>query len=69
MTWRLQKLNPRAAIDAAVDGALDGTRFVEPAGERGGFIAEAEHSDGVVSFVLEWREPLAWPVFARAMER
>jgi G3E family GTPase len=66
---RLQKLNPHAAVDAAVDGALDGNRFVEPvAGERGGFVAEAEHSDGIVSFVLEWREPLAWPVFARAME-
>jgi G3E family GTPase len=69
LTRRLQKLNPRAAIDAAVDGALDGDRFVEPAaGDRGGFVAEAEHSDGIVSFVLEWREPLAWPVFARAME-
>jgi G3E family GTPase len=69
LTRRLQSLNPRAAIDAAVDGALAGNRFVEPvAGERGGFVAEAEHSDGIVSFVLEWREPLAWPVFARAME-
>jgi G3E family GTPase len=66
---RLQILNPRAAIDIAVDGALDGNRFVEPAaGERGGFVAEAEHSDGIVSFVLEWRHPLEWPVFARAME-
>jgi G3E family GTPase len=66
---RLQELNPRAAIDVAVDGALDGNRFVEPAaGERGGFIAEAEHSDGIVSFVLEWQEPLAWPAFSRAME-
>jgi G3E family GTPase len=69
LTRRLQNLNPRAAIDAAVDGALDGNRFVEPAaGERGGFVAEAEHSDGIVSFVLEWQDPLEWPIFARAME-
>jgi G3E family GTPase len=69
LTRRLQDLNPRAAIDAAVDGALDGDRFIEPAvGERGGFVAEAEHTDGIVSFVLEWRQPLAWPVFTRAME-
>jgi G3E family GTPase len=69
LTRRLQDLNPRAAIDAAIDGALDGNRFVEPAAaERGGFVAEAEHSDGIVSFVLQWREPLAWPVFVRAME-
>ena len=69
LTRRLQNLNPRAAIDVAVAGALDADRFVEPAaGERGGFIAEAEHSDGIVSFVLERQDPIAWRVFARAME-
>jgi G3E family GTPase len=69
LTQHLRNLNPRAAIDVAVDGTLDGNRFVEPAvGERGGFIAEAEHSDGIVSFVLQWQDPLEWPVFARAME-
>jgi G3E family GTPase len=69
LTRRLQNLNPRAAIDVAVDGALDAGRFVEPAAsERASFVAEAEHSDGIVSFVLEWRDPLDWPVFARAME-
>jgi G3E family GTPase len=69
LTRRLQNLNPRAAIDAAVNGALDGNRFVEPAaGERGGFVAEAEHSDGIVSFVLQWQKPVEWPIFARAME-
>ena len=69
LTRRLQNLNPRAAIDLAVGGALDADRFVEPAtAERGGFVAEAEHSDGIVSFVLERQDPVAWPVFARAME-
>ncbi|MFL5108230.1 MAG: GTP-binding protein, partial [Xanthobacteraceae bacterium] len=36
--------------------------------ERPGFIAEAEHSDGIVSFVLTEERPLPWDVFARAME-
>ena len=66
---RLQALNPRATIDRAVAGALDPTRVIEPAGgERSGFVAEAEHGDGVTSFVLEWHEPVVWQVFSRAME-
>jgi G3E family GTPase len=66
---RLRQLNPRAAIDVAVAGALDPERIVVPAGtERSGFVAEAEHSDGIVSFVIEAAEPIAWPTFARAME-
>ncbi len=69
LTLRLQALNPRAAIDIAVAGALDPSRMIEPAaGERSGFVAEAEHGDGVASFVLEWDGPLAWPTFSRAME-
>jgi G3E family GTPase len=65
----LQQLNPRAGIDVAVSGALDPERFIAPAvTERGGFIAEAEHSDGILSFVLERQQPLAWPAFSRAME-
>jgi len=36
--------------------------------ERSGFVAEAEHSDGIASFVLEAAEPFDWPTFARAME-
>jgi len=48
---------------------LDADRFVEPAtSDRAGFVAEAEHSDGIVSFVLERRDPIEWPAFARAME-
>jgi G3E family GTPase len=66
---RLQKLNPRAGIDVAVGGALDPARFIAPAAaERTGFIAEAEHSDGISSFVLERRQPVEWPAFSRAME-
>jgi len=65
----LQRLNPRANIDVAVSGALDPQRVVAPvAGERSGFVAEAAHSDGVTSFVVEHNEPIEWLGFARAME-
>ena len=44
-------------------------RFITPATtERSGFIAEAEHSDGISSFVLERQQPVEWPAFSRAME-
>jgi G3E family GTPase len=33
-----------------------------------GFVAEAEHSDGISSFLMTQDEPLAWHSFARAME-
>jgi G3E family GTPase len=69
LTRRLRHLNPRAAIDIAVAGALDPHRIVEPAtGERSAFVAEAEHGDGIASFVIEQEEPVDWPTFARAME-
>ena len=66
---RLQGLNPRAGIDVAVGGALDPERFIEPAvTERSSFVAEAEHSDGIASFVLARHKPMQWPAFARMME-
>jgi len=69
LTRHLQKLNPRAAIDCAVDGVLDSESFIAPpTAERSGFIAEAEHSDDILSFVLERQEPVAWSAFSRAME-
>ena len=69
LTQRLARLNPRAAIDVAVGGVLDPSRIIEPStGERSGFVAEAEHSDGIASFVIEREAPLEWPAFARAME-
>jgi G3E family GTPase len=66
---QLQKLNPRACIDVAVGGALDPGRLVTPTtAERSGFIAEAEHSDRIFSFVLEWQQPVEWAAFRSAME-
>jgi G3E family GTPase len=69
---RLDALNPRAQIDT-VDGALDPHCLTEapvPAGAaaRRGFVAEAQHSDGIVSFVVTENAPLSWAPFARAME-
>jgi G3E family GTPase len=73
LTERLRSLNPHAAIDTAVDGVLDPRFLVEPPStdaprDRSGFVAEAEHSDGIVSFVLTEERPISWDVFARAME-
>ena len=69
LTRRLQQLNPRAVIDIAVNGALDPGRVIAPAtAERSGFVAEAEHSDGIASFVLETVGPIEWQTFSRAME-
>jgi G3E family GTPase len=67
---RLRDLNPRAPIEAAVGGDLDPARLVEPAAREpaAGFVAEAAHSDGIASFVLQQDRPLAWLAFARAME-
>jgi G3E family GTPase len=69
LTRRLQELNPRAPIDIAVKGALDPQRVIESAaGERSGFVAEADHSDGITSFVIAQDKPIEWLAFARAME-
>jgi len=66
---RLRELNPHAMIEIAAHGALDPQRLTEPAGtERSGFVAEAEHSDGISSFVMTEEQPIEWLAFARAME-
>jgi G3E family GTPase len=65
---RLRALNSGAEILQAVNGELDPTRLTEPATDpRNAFVAEAAHSDGIVSFVLADEKPMPWPVFARAM--
>jgi len=69
LTRRLRQLNSRAAVDIAVSGALDPDRIIAPAmAERSGFVAEAAHSDGILSFAIEQAEPVEWPTFSRAME-
>ena len=69
LTRRLQQLNPRAVIDIAIAGALDPQRIIQPAmNERGGFVAEAEHDDGIASFAITRETPIEWLTFARAME-
>ena len=69
LTAQLRALNPGAELLQAVNGRLDPTRLTEPAtDQRNQFVAEAAHSDGIVSFVLTDDAPMPWPVFARAME-
>jgi G3E family GTPase len=73
LTARLRALNPRASVHAAVDGELDPRCLLEAdltptARDHSGFVAEAEHSDGISSFVLTDAAPLSWEVFARSME-
>ena len=75
LTARLRALNPHATIHTAVDGDLDPRCLVESdTGEdvrsprRSGFVAEAEHSDGIASFVLTDDAPVPWDAFARSME-
>jgi G3E family GTPase len=68
---RLSELNGHAPIDTAIGGALDPRRLIEAAPEgpqRSGFIGEAGHSDGILSFVLRETQALAWTPFERAME-
>jgi len=80
LTARLRELNPRAEIVTAVKGEADPALLTEaPAPSLGGVdnegargflaeAAEAEHSDGIGSFVLRQKTPMAWATFARTME-
>jgi G3E family GTPase len=70
---KLKALNPRAAIDRALDGEIDPKHLIDSGQDatmprHSGFIAEASHSDGIVSFVIREKAPLDWPVFQRALD-
>jgi len=65
----LKALNPNAEIDVASNGALAPGKLTEPVTtRRNAFVAEAEHSDGIGSFVWTETRPMPWPVFARALD-
>jgi G3E family GTPase len=73
LTRRLAELNPRAVIDVAVKGDIDpkvltDTGAADAIERHSGFVAEASHSDGVLSFVMRRNQPMDWPVFHRAMD-
>ena len=67
---RLRELNPRADVVEAVQGDLDPDWIVLAEGQgMSGFVAaEAGHTDGIASFTIAEREPIAWAPFACAME-
>jgi len=71
---RVAGLNPRAGIAVATNGEIDPSFLTEasdasaPTAGARGFVAEAEHSDGISSFVLRPHGPMAWTPFAQAME-
>jgi G3E family GTPase len=66
---QLRQLNAGAEILVAVNGALEPTRLTEAAHDpRNAFVAEAAHSDGIGSFVLNETAPMSWTVFSSAME-
>jgi G3E family GTPase len=73
LTERLRAINPHADVAAASNGAIEPSRLTEapalqqPARGHAGFVAEADHSDGIASFVLAEDRPTAWDSFARAM--
>src|SRR5262249_39131999 len=70
LTAHLRTLNKQAPIEIAVDGVLDPRCLTEPgAAERSGFVAEAEHSDGLLSFAIREEGPLVFTASARFMER
>ncbi len=66
---QVRTLNPSVEILRAAKGELDPSRLTQPAADpRNAFVAEAVHSDGIVSFMLTEGAPIAWPVFSRVMD-
>jgi G3E family GTPase len=67
---RLRALNTHAELAVAAEGKIEPRCMTEGigAGERSTFVAEAEHSDGITSFVVTEDRPIKWNTFARAME-
>ncbi|MBI4275931.1 MAG: GTP-binding protein [Rhizobiales bacterium] len=67
----LRALNPRIPVALATDGKINPYFLTENGNEwrlAANYFAETVHSDRINSFVLSFDEPVAWDVFARAME-
>jgi G3E family GTPase len=74
LTAQLWTLNPQAPIETAVQGRIDPRRVFDDAGADGAmalhnpFLAEADHADGIASFVWRDPEPTTWDLFTRTIE-
>jgi G3E family GTPase len=70
---QLASLNGQGSIETATAGVLDPSSLIEAAvagpSVHFGFVSEeAEHSEGIRSFVLTETSPIAWRPFEHAME-
>ena len=69
LTQRLQQLNPRAAIDIAVAGALDPERMIAAGRAERSAPSSPRPNTATASRVSSSKaEPFEWPAFSRAME-
>ena len=66
LSAKLRALNPGAEIYEAVNGNIDPACLTEPASDqRNAFVAEAAHSDGIGSFVLDGKCAAALACFCQ----
>lgn len=72
LTAQLRALNRDASLDRVIDGAAAPAIFAEAAQGQDSagrlLVAEADHSDGIGSFVFIDTQPIAWDVFAQALQ-
>jgi G3E family GTPase len=69
---RLRELNPRAPVITSLHGKVNAEIFTATDGalpfRADAPAAEAQHSDEILSFTINWDLPLRWPVFARTTD-
>jgi G3E family GTPase len=70
---RLHELNPRAEVITADNGVVPPQALTHPATQpRQSFVADdsdgAQHTDGILSFVLRNHAPVRWQSFSRALD-
>jgi G3E family GTPase len=68
LVTKLGALNPRAALMTARNGVVDPKHITEPSADTANaFVAEATHTDGIISFVLRPQQ-FRWPAFSKVMD-